>query len=720
MPSRSLWTALAAAVCLTSAAVAASAPGARGVSVRDMDLAADPRADFARYANGGWLDRTRLPADAGSHSSATEADERIRARLARIMSQLERGRATRQGSDTSKLVRIYRQGLDLRTRNRQGLAPIAPTLAAIDRIGSLASLHRFLEASTYQGVSGLFQLDARIDLVRGGRWVAHLDGPLLGLPGRDFYLARDSGGRAIQRAYVANNGELLRLTGVSRKSAASLARAVFRLERRFARLTLDPRAVQRDIRRAYNQMTVAELGESYPLLRWRHYLDRAGLRGTDRMIVTEPVYLRSLARVVRSTPLATAKAFLRLQLLRTLGTALDGRLDRALFDMTRVLTGESKRPPLREQSLDFASVLLPDVLARAYARRHFPPASKRKIVEIAATVKEAFRARLARNPWLSPRTKRKALAKLARLEIEVGYPPRWRNYRRVRIGSSYAASFLSAINNELRSRLARAGRPATVGSGFDEVFAHSVDAGYNPSTNSMVFPAGILQPPFFDPAADPASNFGAIGYVIGHEITHAFDLGGSQFDERGRLRNWWTASDRSRFLALNERLIDQYDAVEVLPGLRVDGALTVSENTADLGGLQAAYDALQIWLRRNGRPAPIDGLTQEQRFFVAAAQAFRAKSRPEYIATRLRTDTDTPPRCGRSSRCATRRPSTTSSASSPATPCSSSRACECSSGSGPGLPAVRAASPAREPAFVGSPLRDPIPGSALPVDGSVA
>jgi predicted metalloendopeptidase len=401
-------------------------------------------------------------------------------------------------------------------------------------------------------------------------------------------------------------------------------------------------------------VTLAELRARYPAMDWTAYLEELDIAGTERIIVTQTEYLDELGAILEAKPIETLRNYLRLQLLWNFYNNLDLSLEETAFTFLQSLGGQPTMPPVEERALSQVSGLMGDALGRLYVAEHFPPEAKTEIIALVDGIVAAFGRRLEQNTWMTPETRQKALAKLSTLRVKVGYPDEWETYEDVEIGESYFASVLSAANASLREDLAEAGQPVD----RDEwgMNAQTANAYYSALNNEIVFPAAILQPPFFDYQADPASNYGAIGFIIGHEITHGFDLSGSKFDENGNLVNWWTEEDRQRFDALNEDLVTQYDAIEVLPGEFVNGQITVGENAADLGGIATAYDALQDLLREHGDTTAPDGhasqqtaasegtdFTAQQRFFIAAATVWRGKMRDEALLTRIRSGVHAPP-----------------------------------------------------------------------------
>lgn len=621
----------------------------RGIDPADMDLTVDPGVDFYRFANGGWLDRTAIPADAGSYGVFRELRDETTRQLIDLLNELAGSGAVRPDSDEWKALELFRQGIDVAARDAAGIAPIRPLLVEIDAIADLDGFHRFLQGSMFDAVPGLLPVHVYPDLKASGVYGTYLGGPWLGLPNRDYYLEDDETNGPIREAYVATNAELLGYLGYDPDRARAAAQAVYDLERRLAEPTLT-REEQQDVSLAYNPMTVADLAARYPLMDWAAYLQALDLGSVSPLIVTEVRYLDALAPIVRETPVETLKDYARLQVLWTFSDSLSLAIEETAFDFQgRVLGGVEEMRPLDERSLAMVDATVGQALGKLYVAEYFPPEAKAQIEELVANLKVAFGERLEANGWMTPETKAKALEKLTAMRVKVGYPDVWRSYEAVEIGGSYAESLLDAGNAEVRRSLSKAGQPVD-----REEWAtppQTVNAYYSPLNNEIVFPAGILQSPFFDYRADPASNYGGIGFVIGHEITHGFDRTGSQFDAEGNLVNWWSPGDHERFRALNDRVVAQFAAIEVLPGVFLDGQVTVTENVADLGGVQVAYDALGRHLAAEGRPLPAPPFTeplvgprftQEQRFFIAAATVWRQKVREEALVTQVKTGPHSP------------------------------------------------------------------------------
>src|SRR5262249_13102619 len=443
--------------------------------------------------------------------------------------------------------------------------------------------------------------------------------------------------------------------------AVVAALSVYDFERRLMAKTLT-RQQKQDYGLQYNPMTLDELAAAYPAIDWPAYLSALGVSGIDRVIVGDAGYLAELPAILAQTPGETLRAYSTLRLMLTWADALSDEIGATAFALTRALSGLDTPPPLEERVLERVNGAVPDAVGKLYVAAYFPPEAKASMEALTRDVLAAFRQRLEANTWLTSETKAEALLKLAAVTPKVGYPDRWETYQAVALGDSFAGSLRSALAARIAEHFANAGRPVDRSKWTRPV--QDVDAFYIPPENTMFFPASILQPPFFDHEADAASNLGGIGFIIGHEITHGFDLGGSQFDGAGNLRDWWTTEDRERLVALNDALVAvneapvaAFPAIEVGPGPFGNGQVPVIENGADLGGLQNAYAALLLGMGQQQRasaasreprsqPAAVSSLeppfTPQERFFIAAASAWRVKIRQAALELFVRTDTHSP------------------------------------------------------------------------------
>jgi putative endopeptidase len=615
------------------------ASGDAGIDLADMDLSVDPAVDFYRFANGGWLDRTEIPPDWPSYGNFESLGDLTEQQLIALMNRLVSDGGLAPGSDQEKAVRLWQQGLDLQTRNDQGITPIQPVLDEIDAITTLDQFHAFLIGSTFKGVSDLFNLTVTPDFADSSLNTVYLQGPFLGLPSVEYYTKDDPANEPARVAYREAVTAILVLAGMDQKEATTAAQDVYNFEASLAKQMVTQEEAQ-DISVIYNPTSVEDLAAAYPLLDWKAYLAALGLSDAPSIINSEKRLLEHLPEIIQQTPVETLRTYLKVRLLIGASGVLSEDFENATFSYNQALTGTEEQPPTEEEVLGAVNGLMGEAVGQLYVGEYFSPEAKAQVDQLVDNLVAAFRVRLDANPWLTPETKAKAIEKLDAMRRKIGYPDKWRSYAAVKVGDSYAQTVQNAANAETRRVLAQAGQPVDKDEWF--IPPQVVNAFYNPSNNEIVFPAAILQPPFFDPNADPASNYGAIGWVIGHEITHGFDVQGSQFDADGNFANWWTPQDNEAFQALNDQVVAQYGKKEALPGILVNGQLTVGENVADLGGVQVAYDALTIALHDGGDPGTIDSFTQQQRFFIAASSAWRALIRPEFATTLVTSDPHAP------------------------------------------------------------------------------
>lgn len=631
----------------------------RGLDPANMDLSADPADDFYRFANGGWLDRTEIPDSESMYGVFTELENLTHDQLLAILEGASASGTLEAGTDPWKATEMFRQGMDMEARNAQGVVPIQSILDDIAAIQDMDDFQAFHRLAMFSGLESLFGVDVDPDLRDNTMHSVYLGTGYLGLPNRDYYLDEDEDTLAIRDAYIATSAELLGYLGYDEVTARSAAEAVYTLEHSLAAATMT-REDEQDFELSYNPRNLQELTDMYPLMDWDAYLAALGLTAAENLIVTDVGYFEALADIVADTPVDVLKSYLELELIWGTASFLSEEVGATTFAFYGgVLSGVTERRPLDERVLSAVNGSFGDAVGQLYVEAYFPPEAKQEITDLVDALIVSFGRRIDANPWMSEETKVKAHEKLDGMTVKVGYPEVWETYDGAEVGDSYFSTAWSVMEMDTRHNLAQFGEP--VDTTKWDTPAQTVNAFYNSIANEIVFPAAILQAPFFDYQADPALNFGGIGYVIGHEITHGFDLQGSQFDARGNLSDWWAEDDYDRFMELNDELASQYSAIEVLPGYHVNGMLTVTENAADLGGLQVAYDALQIHLAAEGQldslaspvvtglatpvvspMADIATLTPQQAFFISAATIWRGLSRDEALIYLLRVDSHSP------------------------------------------------------------------------------
>jgi putative endopeptidase len=631
---------LCAALALSIQVAGAAAPaiGEFGLDLAGGDPRVAPGTDFYGHAGGTWLASEQIPSDRTSWGPFAKLAEQTDTDLRAILDAAA-ANPGRPGSDARRMVDFYASFLDTEAIEARGLAPAAPALAAIDAARTHEDIARLMGRGDL-GLPAPIDVSISLDRKNPDRYVVTVTHGGLSLPDRDFYLKDDAEFAGLRRQFRDHVERLLALGG--RLDPAAAADAILALETEIARLHW-PRAERRDRDRTYNPRTRAELASLAPDYPWDAQFRAAELGNVREVVVAELSAIGPLAKLFRATPVASWRAYLSYQYLRARARVLTHALDVEVFGFYGlVLSGQPELKPRWRRAIDATNGAMGEAVGREYAARHFPPAAREQAIALVERLRTAYATRLAVVPWMSDTSRAAAAGKLAAIRLKIGYPDRWRDYHALDVRRDDAFGNLTrAAVFEWHREIARLGRPAD----RDEWFAtpQTVNAYYNPVFNEIVVPAAILQPPFFDPAADAAVNYGAIGGVIGHELGHGFDDQGAKSDARGVLQPWWTPADVTAFRALGDRLAAQYDAFEALPGIHVNGRLTLGENIGDLGGLSAALEAYRLSL--GGQPTPVlGGLSGEQRFFLAWAQVWRRLDRSELLRNLLLSDPHSPSR----------------------------------------------------------------------------
>jgi putative endopeptidase len=629
----------AADVAASAVAPVASTPAALGSGLdrAGMDPAARPQDSLFFAMNGAWLKNTPIPADKADYGTFTMLEDLSNERVKAIVEGLA-GKPQAPGSAGAKIGDFYAGFLDTKAIDAAGMAPVAPWLAQVDAIKTRADLVRLM-GEWVSFVDLPLNLGVGPDAKDPGVYSAGTSQGGLGLGQRDYYLKPDARFAKARTAYREYLRKLLAAAGS--KNATVEAAAVMGLETRLAKVQWTPEA-NRDPVKTYNPMTLEALAAKAPGIDWKAYFAAGDLADPPFVSITQPSYTWALAQLLKSQPLDVWKAYLRVRLVDTVALELPAGVRDARFQFRGVaLQGTTTDRPRWERGVELLGDAMGEAVGQQYVAEYFPPAYKARMVELVDNLMKAYSTSIDGLTWMSPKTKLEAHAKLAKYTVKIGYPDAWRDYSALEVkAGDPVGNAVRATRFEYHRQAVRNTRP--VDRTEWGMTPQTVNAYYDPTKNEIVFPAAILQPPFFDMKADDAANYGAIGAVIGHEISHGFDDQGSQFDGDGKLRNWWTAEDRKAFDAITSKLDAQYSAYEPLPGVHVKGRLTMGENIADLSGVQIAYKAWKISL--GGKPSPvIDGLTGEQRFYYGFAQAWREKLRDEYMLRLVTTNPHSPP-----------------------------------------------------------------------------
>ena len=624
--------ALAIGIVIAQGAGAAAQPssgavGGWGFDLAGADFAKHPGDDFFRYGNGAWYDRARIPPDRSSTGVDTELNITAEARIRDILERGAEGAGPSARADAAKIGAFYTAFMDEAGAEARDAEPIAPLLRMIRAAATREQLAGTMGGGRQSFFSSIFGLGIGPDDKAPDRYSVSVRQGGLGL-NRDYYLTpRLAEKKAAYHAYMA---QMLAMIGW--EAPEQSAAAILDFETAIAQVSWS-NAERRDPEKTYNPMTVAALAEAAPFP-WATLLAGAGLDGLDKIVVAENTAIPKIAAVYAGASLDTLKAWQAFHLADAAAPYLSKRFVAASFGFhSRTMTGIAEQPERWKRAVQTINGAMGQAIGRVYVERYFPPAAKAQIDDLVAHLRGALKERITRLDWMSPDTKRKALDKLARLDVKIAYPDKWRDYSALEVRPDDLFADMRAVRAfGWQRQVKRLNGPVDRTEWY--MNPQTVNASYNESFNEMTFPAGILQPPFFDPAADPAVNYGGIGAVIGHEMIHGFDDEGRKYDGAGVLSTWWTAADAEQFTARAAVLGRQFDSYEPFPGVHLKGDLTMGENIADLGGALVALDAYHNTL--GGKPAPvIDGLTGDQRFFLSYAQSWRHKATDDSVRQQI-------------------------------------------------------------------------------------
>ena len=608
-----------------------------GIDISDIDDSVRPGDDFFAYVNGKWVEEFEIPADKSNYGTFTKLHDESREDVRAIIEMSATGDFAK-GSDEQKVGDLYTSYLDMETRNARGIGPLQPELDRIDALSDYDELAGYFAEATKRGYPLPFSLAQFPDMKKPGYYGIYAFQSGLGLPDREYYLNEDEKSAAIRDQYVAHIEAMFDLAGFENGAAA--AATIMALETRLAEKQMRKEDA-RDWQANYNKVAVSDLAEVMPSFDWDGYLDGIGLAGLDGVIVLMTDYMRELDGIIRDTDLDTWKTYLRWNALNTKAALLDEGLDEQNFAFYgTVLSGTPEQEEPWKRAVSLVNGTLGEVVGKVYVKNHFPPEAKERMLELVGNLIAAYEKSIKELEWMGEETRAQALDKLSKFTPKIGYPDEWRDYSALDIdGDDLFGNIERATLAEHQRQLDRQGGP--VDRGEWGMTPQTVNAYYNPTLNEIVFPAAILQPPFFNMEADDAVNYGAIGAVIGHEIGHGFDDKGSTFDGDGALRNWWTDEDREEFERRTGKLVDQYSSYRPFDDLSVNGEFTLGENIGDLGGVSIGLLAYKMSL--DGQEPPvIDGYTGEQRVFLGYAQVWRRKYRDEELRRRIAIDPHSP------------------------------------------------------------------------------
>ena len=617
-----------------------------GINLTYMDNTVSPADDFFRYVNGGWLDNAEIPADRARWGSFDELRQKTDEDALAILNEAMSDPGLDPKSDQAKAVYLYQTIMDVESRNKLGIEPLKPYLEKIEAISSIEDLQALIIEMEPRGGLGFYGFGVGSDPKNSNRNVAYLGAGGLGMS-RDYYVGDDSDSKEKREKYKTHVARMLQFLGDSEADATAAAGQILAFEVRMATPRLD-KVDRRNPEKRYNPTSIADLQAMTPGVNWSNYLEGIGAKGVDTLIISEINYFKELQTILGENNIDEWKTYLRWSALNSAAGMLSEEIETANWEFYgKELRGSKEQRPRDERALQTLNFTIGEALGKLYVDKKFPPEAKAKAEKMIANVIKAFENRINALDWMSEETKKKAIEKLNATKIKIAYPDEnaWKDYsalevKNVEDGGSYLQNMLNASAWRFGKTIEKLSKPVDKTEWF--MAPQIVNAYFNPSYNEIVFPAAILQPPFYNYKADDAVNYGGIGAVIGHEISHSFDDSGAKYDKDGNLNDWWTDEDKTQFEALGGRLADQYSAIEVLDSVFINGKFTLGENIGDLGGVNAAYDALQLSFEENGRPEDIDGFTAEQRFFISWATVWRTKMRDEALKNRIKTDPHSP------------------------------------------------------------------------------
>lgn len=611
-----------------------------GITLDFMDKSVRPQDDFFTYVNGNWVNTTQIPSDKASWGSFNALRENVDDASLTILNKILSENYT-AGSEGQKIQNLYATFMDMQKRNADGVSPIKNDLAKVDAIKNITDLQKYLLAATPVGDNSFYGWRVGADLKNSKMNAVYLGGPDLGL-GRDYYQKVNDSNTKTLAEYQNYVAKLFNVLGY--KNAEAAAQNVVNFEKQLAN-TLLTNEQNRDANLRYNPRKISELPAVSQNINLAKYLSDAGVK-TNQVIIGELKYYQNMDQILAQKNIPVIKDYLKYHIINGNASSLDENLDNIRFDFySRYLQGQKEQRAMDKRGLAMVNGVLGEAFGKLYVDEYFTPDSKQQMEIYIDYLLKSFKKHIAVLDWMSPQTKEKAQEKLSKFTVKIAYPDQWKDYSKLKVNApAQGATLYSNLQNvsswQYEKNLEKIGKP--VDKTEWGMSPQTVNAYYSGSNNEIVFPAAILQPPFYNPKADAAVNFGGIGAVIGHEISHGFDDSGSRFDGDGNLNNWWTDQDRKNFDAKVAQLAAQYSAYEPVKGSFINGKFTSGENIGDLGGVAVAYDALQMYLKDYGNPGLISGYTQDQRFFLSWATVWRTKSTDQFIINQVKTDSHSP------------------------------------------------------------------------------
>ncbi|MCX7743763.1 MAG: M13 family metallopeptidase [Flavobacteriales bacterium] len=614
----------------------------QAIDLSMLDSSINPADDFFDYVNSKWIKANPIPASKSAWGAFYELDEKSLAVLKEIQEKAAADQSAKEGSNTRYIGDFYRSAMDSVGIDKAGLEPLLQFLTELDTLSHPAAVAKLYGEYTRLGITSPIAFYVEQDFKNTTRYISYIYQSGLGLPDRDYYFRTDESSKKYRDEYLKYMQRIFELAGYDTKQAEAKAKSVFGLETVLAKASMTL-VEQRDPYKTYNLMKIEELRKSTPNFNWDEYFRDLGIVPPSEIVIGQPDFLKAWNVLLKSTKMDVWRDYFRFHVINSYAEQLSANFEKAHFEFyDKVLNGKQEMEPRWKKVTDLAGYLLRDILGQEYVKVAFDENAKKEALELVENLRSALSERIDKLTWMGDSTKMKAKEKLNKMIVKIGYPDKWRTYEGLQVKAQhYALNVMAGIEYEFKRNLSKLGKEidrTEWGMG-----PQTVNAYYNPLLNEIVFPAAILQPPFFDPKADKAVNYGGIGMVIGHELTHGFDDQGRQFDANGNLSNWWTADDEKRFKELATRFVKQYSAYVPVKDIHINGELTLGENIADLGGMIIAYTAFKK-ATSGKKDDPIDGLTPDQRFFINFAQIWRTHYREEAAIQRLYTDPHSPPK----------------------------------------------------------------------------
>ncbi len=633
-------TVTTAAVFLLSAFAGPEIPESAklGIDLKSMDKTINPREDFYMYANGTWVKNNPVPADEARWGSFDELQQKNQDKIKMIFDEVALDKNAATGTARQKMRDFYVTAMDTLAIEKQGIKPAQKYFDMVNSVKSNADITKVVAQLYTNGIGSCFVFYVHRDLKKSDQNVCYLRQGGFQLPDRDYYLKDDERSKGIRDEYVKHIKAMYKLKGDANPDAK--AAAILKIETAMAEIS-KPRVELRDQEKNYNKWTAQELQSAVSNFNWKEFFTVTGAGNVESMIVGQPAFFERFNKMMDEYSIDEWKSYLDWKILTGAATFLSNDFVQEDFRFyNTILNGQTEMKPRWKEVIDVADGSLGEIVGQVYVEKYFSAKSKEKVNEMVKNMMAVYRQRIENLDWMSADTRKKALEKLSRFNTKLGYPDKWKDYSTLSIGrESYLENSLACNRWGFKFMMNKLGKP--VDKSEWGMLPHTVNAYYDPTLNEIVFPAAIMQPPFFYPDADDAVNYGAIGAVIGHEITHGFDDQGSKYDGTGNLNNWWTDEDRTKFNAKTQLLVEQFNKYEALPGVFVNGELTLGENIADLGGLSVAYNAYQLSMKGKQKET-IAGLTPEQRLFLAFGQVWKGNFKDEYLRKMVLTNVHSP------------------------------------------------------------------------------